>query len=149
MNTASDEPIGRRRKVRKGTHSCWECRRRKVKCIFALPHDVTCIVCHRRGKKCVGQEVPDGSDISTKNGEYNEGFDGDDGFYDQPVGNTGENSPQELRRGVVSHVPSTSFPKYPSPTMISDPAPQVGSDIDVSRRLLICHDPAVQCDRQT
>lgn len=140
MNTDSDEHIARRRKVRKGTHSCWECRRRKVKCIFALPHDVTCIVCRRRGKKCVGQEVPDGSHISPRSREYNDGVDGDGGFdgsYDQPVGVTGEDHPQDLRHGVLSPVPSTSFGKYPAPTTLSDRTSQVGSCVDVCRHLLI------------
>ncbi|KAJ3576921.1 hypothetical protein NPX13_g3549 [Xylaria arbuscula] len=48
-----------RRKVRKGTKSCWECRHRKIKCIFKLPTDETCIRCARRGAQCVGQEHPE------------------------------------------------------------------------------------------
>lgn len=62
MNAASDERTAKRGKVRKGTHSCWECRRRKVKCTFASAKDTICITCHRRGAKCVGQTdflVPD------------------------------------------------------------------------------------------
>ncbi|KAJ5648964.1 uncharacterized protein N7484_002687 [Penicillium longicatenatum] len=48
-----------RMKVRKGTRSCWECRRRKMKCIFSSPADKACFRCHRRGVKCVGQEYPE------------------------------------------------------------------------------------------
>ncbi|CBF80599.1 predicted protein [Aspergillus nidulans FGSC A4] len=55
MNGLSDEPTAKFRKVRKGTHSCQECRRRKVKCIFASTNDSTCIVCRRRGTRCVSQ----------------------------------------------------------------------------------------------
>ncbi|KZL84313.1 zn 2cys6 transcription factor, partial [Colletotrichum incanum] len=53
------ESEARRRKVRKGTHSCWECRRRKMKCIFGSPTDAVCISCQRRGAKCVAQEFPE------------------------------------------------------------------------------------------
>ncbi|KAL5336876.1 hypothetical protein BJX70DRAFT_371373 [Aspergillus crustosus] len=56
----SDEHISKRTKVRKGTHSCRECRRRKVKCIFASPSDSICIICRRRGTQCIsqGDEIP-------------------------------------------------------------------------------------------
>ncbi|KAJ5357608.1 hypothetical protein N7541_004766 [Penicillium brevicompactum] len=57
----SETPASKRRKVRKGTRSCWECRRRKEKCTFGSSTDI-CIKCHRRGTKCVGQEFPE--DIS-------------------------------------------------------------------------------------
>ncbi|OJJ95812.1 hypothetical protein ASPACDRAFT_55070 [Aspergillus aculeatus ATCC 16872] len=55
MSAASDESAAKRRKVRKGTHCCRECRRRKVKCTFAAPDDDSCISCGRRGTKCVSQ----------------------------------------------------------------------------------------------
>lgn len=45
----------RRTKVRKGTHSCYNCRRRKVKCIYATPQSLICTVCQRRGTECVSQ----------------------------------------------------------------------------------------------
>ncbi|KAI0515187.1 hypothetical protein F5B22DRAFT_636729 [Xylaria bambusicola] len=48
-----------RRRVRKGTKSCWECKHRKIKCIFKLPTDETCMRCARRGAQCVGQEHPE------------------------------------------------------------------------------------------
>ncbi|BCS28745.1 uncharacterized protein APUU_70315S [Aspergillus puulaauensis] len=47
-----------RRKVRKGTHNCWECKRRKVRCIFSAEHAV-CNNCKRRGTACISQELPD------------------------------------------------------------------------------------------
>ncbi|KAJ6442816.1 Zn 2cys6 transcription factor protein [Purpureocillium lavendulum] len=55
----------KRRRVRKGTQSCWECRRRKVRCSLTLPAGSTaaaaaaCDACTRRGARCVGQELPD------------------------------------------------------------------------------------------
>jgi hypothetical protein len=52
------------RSVRKGTRSCWACRRRKVRCTFADPSDSVCTGCRRRSIRCVPQELPDdaGSD---------------------------------------------------------------------------------------
>lgn len=52
-------PQTKRRKVRKGTRSCWECRRRKMKCIYGSPADTICISCKRRGAKCVDQQFPE------------------------------------------------------------------------------------------
>jgi Fungal Zn(2)-Cys(6) binuclear cluster domain len=54
----------KRRKIRKGTRSCWECRQRKMKCIFAQPSDSTCARCYRRGVKCVSQEYPEEITVS-------------------------------------------------------------------------------------
>lgn len=58
-NDAQSAAKAKRRKIRKGTHSCWECRQRKMKCTFNLPTDDTCSRCHRRGIKCVSQEYPE------------------------------------------------------------------------------------------
>jgi hypothetical protein len=51
---SSSEPP--RKKMRKGTHSCWECRRRKIRCIFPPEHPSTCNECFARGSRCVDQE---------------------------------------------------------------------------------------------
>lgn len=55
----SSEPPTKRRKVRKGTKSCWECRRRKIKCQFDNPDDINCIGCKQRGAVCRSQEFDD------------------------------------------------------------------------------------------
>ncbi|KAI1264527.1 hypothetical protein F5Y18DRAFT_83336 [Xylariaceae sp. FL1019] len=47
------------RRVRKGTRSCWECRHRKIKCVFRSSSDRICVRCTRRGTKCVSQEQPE------------------------------------------------------------------------------------------
>jgi hypothetical protein len=57
--SAGDEPEPKKRKVRKGTQSCWECKRRKIRCTFAAPIDAICDGCKRRGTTCVSQEFPD------------------------------------------------------------------------------------------
>lgn len=45
-----------RRKVRKGTRSCWECKRNKTKCNLASTLDAICGGCKRRGVQCLSQE---------------------------------------------------------------------------------------------
>ncbi|KUL89844.1 hypothetical protein ZTR_02902 [Talaromyces verruculosus] len=55
---------GKRRKIRKGTRSCWECKKRKMRCVFAdvgspsavVAEQPVCIGCQRRGTKCISQE---------------------------------------------------------------------------------------------
>ncbi|GLA16332.1 hypothetical protein AnigIFM62618_002904 [Aspergillus niger] len=59
-------PQTKRRKVRKGTRSCWECKRRKVRCIFSPSTGTICDNCRRRGSRCISQELPD-SPIFTSN----------------------------------------------------------------------------------
>lgn len=67
------EPPAKRRKVRKGTQSCWECKRRKVRCIFALPTNATCDNCIRRGTACISQEYLDGPKAHTNDRNVIEG----------------------------------------------------------------------------
>lgn len=56
----------KRRKLRKGTHSCWRCKRRKIKCTFATSVDAVCVGCSRRGLACINQEFPEGAITSDK-----------------------------------------------------------------------------------
>ncbi|KAK8137573.1 hypothetical protein PG984_003066 [Apiospora sp. TS-2023a] len=49
-------PQLKRRKLRKGTQSCWECKRRKIRCTFTSPADSICDGCRSRRTKCVSQE---------------------------------------------------------------------------------------------
>ncbi|KAL4815388.1 hypothetical protein BDW67DRAFT_68499 [Aspergillus spinulosporus] len=48
----------KRRKIRKGTTSCWECKRRKVRCSLVDNSDGVCKACQRRGTKCLTQDYP-------------------------------------------------------------------------------------------
>lgn len=45
-----------RRKVRKGTKSCWECKRRKIRCTYVTPSASICDGCKSRRVDCIGQE---------------------------------------------------------------------------------------------
>lgn len=58
-NSINQESDSKRRKLRKGTRSCWDCKRRKVKCSFESATDSVCIPCRRRGALCVSQERPE------------------------------------------------------------------------------------------
>ncbi|KAL9473903.1 hypothetical protein ACSS6W_008283 [Trichoderma asperelloides] len=49
----------KRRKIRKGTQSCWECKRRKIRCTFASPTESVCDGCRSRRVKCLSQEYHD------------------------------------------------------------------------------------------
>jgi hypothetical protein len=67
---SGQERSPRRKALRKGTLSCWECKRRKTKCTFAgLSADGTCDGCRRRGVPCVSQEFPDVSNTKQHIGE--------------------------------------------------------------------------------
>lgn len=54
-----DDSEAKRRKIRKGTRSCWECKRRKMRCSFSTPSDSVCLPCRRRGVRCVSQKYPE------------------------------------------------------------------------------------------
>ena len=74
--TALSAPDGqagtKRRRVRKGTFSCWECKRRKMRCILDPPNHV-CKSCRRRGSKCISQEFPEEGPLSIGETTYNTG----------------------------------------------------------------------------
>lgn len=51
-------PEAKRRKLRKGTRSCWECKRRKNKCTWSCGKG-KCDGCHHRDTPCRSQELPE------------------------------------------------------------------------------------------
>ncbi|KAL7619831.1 hypothetical protein AAE478_010376 [Parahypoxylon ruwenzoriense] len=55
-------------KIRKGTRSCWERKRRKVRCTFASLSDAICVECQRRGANRLGQEHHEDSFAPSKKG---------------------------------------------------------------------------------
>ncbi|KAL5604305.1 uncharacterized protein BROUX77_004491 [Berkeleyomyces rouxiae] len=48
-----------KRRVRKGTKSCWQCRRRKIKCEYKTDNSAICIRCTEKGETCRSQEYPE------------------------------------------------------------------------------------------
>lgn len=65
----------KRRKLRKGTHSCWACKRRKIRCTLSTLsgggggedglaneadiHGAVCDGCRHRGTVCFSQDIPE------------------------------------------------------------------------------------------
>ena len=66
MVTPNSEPSANQRKVRKGTRSCWECKRRKIRCIFPESGEATCVCCQRRRVPCIGQDIPESLALARK-----------------------------------------------------------------------------------
>ena len=60
MSPPSENEDRPKKKMRKGTHSCISCRRRKIRCVF-LPDAQTCNDCLSRGSQCIDQESADAS----------------------------------------------------------------------------------------
>ncbi|KAK0657628.1 hypothetical protein B0T16DRAFT_402194 [Cercophora newfieldiana] len=59
------EPALKRRKLRKGTQSCWECKRRKTRCTFVSPRESVCDGCRSREVQCVSQEFCEENEENT------------------------------------------------------------------------------------
>jgi len=64
----SDQGVAKRRKTRKGTFSCWECKHRKRRCEFQAS-STSCAYCQRNGTTCVRQEFPDPAEQNYDNSE--------------------------------------------------------------------------------
>ncbi|KAI8944202.1 hypothetical protein F4801DRAFT_572556 [Xylaria longipes] len=54
-SSPTTQPGAKRRKIRKGTRSCWECKRRKNRCTWS-GNEEKCDSCYHRGTRCIGQE---------------------------------------------------------------------------------------------
>jgi hypothetical protein len=67
--TDVESPEAKRRKVRKGTRSCWECKRRKIRCNYGSATDAVCIGCQRRGTHCLSQEYPEEASRPAERGQ--------------------------------------------------------------------------------
>ncbi|KAI1778280.1 hypothetical protein F4818DRAFT_292568 [Hypoxylon cercidicola] len=65
---SGEDPEAKRRKIRKGTHSCWECRRRKTRCKYASDAAAVCVGCEQRGTTCRSQEFPDAQPPASERG---------------------------------------------------------------------------------
>ncbi|KAM0513556.1 hypothetical protein ACHAPE_007820 [Trichoderma viride] len=65
----------KRRKIRKGTQSCWECKRRKIRCTFAAPTESVCDGCRSRRVKCLSQEYHDDARLTPASDEQGSNVD--------------------------------------------------------------------------
>ncbi|KAK6856589.1 Transcription factor [Apiospora arundinis] len=57
--TSAEEALAPKRKLRKGTHSCTECKRRKIRCFFHPSSPAACIECQRKDLPCISQDLLD------------------------------------------------------------------------------------------
>ncbi|KAH8773442.1 hypothetical protein F5883DRAFT_413641 [Diaporthe sp. PMI_573] len=69
ISNAGKPPPPKRRKIRRGTQSCWECKRRKTRCTFASPNEPTCDGCRSRKLKCVSQQFEYGLGTAERGGQ--------------------------------------------------------------------------------
>lgn len=55
---STPKSASKKRKIRKGTTSCWECKNRKTRCDWSSESISICIFCQRRALPCTSQELP-------------------------------------------------------------------------------------------
>ena len=60
----SHQPVAMPKAMRKGVHSCKECRKRKIRCTFLPEYGNVCTGCHSRGLDCTEQTEAPGSPAS-------------------------------------------------------------------------------------
>ncbi|KAL7812169.1 hypothetical protein V8C44DRAFT_329921 [Trichoderma aethiopicum] len=60
------------RRVRKGTRSCWECKRRKIRCSFQPGNSATCTWCISHNLVCVSQRFRDEASDASRNQSLDE-----------------------------------------------------------------------------
>lgn len=109
FTTTSPRPVpARRRKLRKDIHSCWECKRRKMRCVFEpAVNPAVCHGCLRRGLTCIRQEssnVPQSATSTTPEhdmGTSDYGFDQALQSTDRPL-TPGSMASNTSRRGTSS-----------------------------------------------
>jgi len=95
----SERPLKRRR-VRKGTASCWECKRRKTRCTFASPSESVCDGCRSRQLRCISQQFYE----SQQDGIYREST-APKGVSPDPSQPTKKDGYAHLRRDLLSAWP--------------------------------------------
>ncbi|KAJ5620665.1 hypothetical protein N7510_004649 [Penicillium lagena] len=69
MSSWSDLQEPPRKRMRKGTKSCTECRRRKIRCTSNSKVPGTCNECRLRGSTCIEQEQSPPTSVSSHQGE--------------------------------------------------------------------------------
>ncbi|KAL4867478.1 hypothetical protein BDV12DRAFT_186651 [Aspergillus spectabilis] len=96
-------PSLKRRKIRKGTTSCWDCKRRKVRCSLVDNPNTVCTACRRRGTKCVTQDHPE---EAIEEEHHSDSVRGRAKGFDRVV----DSSPSQQSNTRTSTQPSTGTP---------------------------------------
>ncbi|KAH7156642.1 hypothetical protein EDB81DRAFT_787559 [Dactylonectria macrodidyma] len=107
-----EAPAAKRRKLRKGTQSCWECRRRKARCTFAAGavEDDVCQGCRRRGTACLSQEFPDQPPMPGSNRHIVDRLDQVEALVGQLIKAASNDTDGPLTRSPVPRPSHDSFP---------------------------------------
>jgi hypothetical protein len=119
-----EEPAFKKRKVRKGTQSCWECKKRKVRCIWTLPSKTTCDNCTRRKTACISQEHPDEADFHSEKSSL--GVEARLSRVEDLLERLINNNNNTSSDNPLNHTPEDDFPdtvqtSIPTPTSIFTP----------------------------
>lgn len=96
----TNEP--KRRKVRKGTQSCWECKRKKTKCTFSASTDTPCHGCKRRGVPCISQEYPE--DTAGNRRQLGDRLGRVEELVGQLITDASKGQPKEISPGALQNV---------------------------------------------
>lgn len=92
----------KRRKVRKGTQSCWECKRKKTKCTFSASTDTVCHGCKRRGVPCISQEYPE--DTASNRRQLGDRLGRVEELVGQLITDTIQGQRKEISPGVLQNI---------------------------------------------
>lgn len=123
----------KRKRLRKGTHSCWSCKRRKVRCAFASETDITCIACRRRDTKCISQELPEELNHTE---ESSDRINRVEALLNQLVKQVDPSSAAKDKDGAqsTSEDGRTLRPAAPTPVSDSDPCPLLSLNVPLQER---------------
>lgn len=126
-----------RKGMRKGTHSCYECRKRKVRCIFAKDSTI-CESCAARGKGCTEQrrELLHDAAIDTKESLRERvarleaiiqasSSDSGSAAVDQTSNRSELGSRDTQPNRIIAESSSSSIASNPTPTSMPSPNPSV------------------------
>ncbi|KAH8900354.1 hypothetical protein GQ53DRAFT_708151 [Thozetella sp. PMI_491] len=142
------EASAKRRKTRKGTRSCWECKRRKVRCTFESPTDAVCISCSKRSTECVSQEFPDERTPPAKSRLVGDRFLRVEAMIAQLAERTGSmpiaSSTQARKPGRGQN---TYRSKIPTPAISDAPTPAVTISSDLTKGPLTIDDRPEEISR--
>lgn len=127
---SSKSDAGIRKRMRKGTHSCFECRRRKIKCIFSPDNPNVCTECFARGSRCIDQESADNDVIVDHRKNLRERVARLESIIHTMLEEKSDNKAAEVLRdlGSISRVPPT--PSSQGSPLNGD-IPAVNNDVGV------------------
>ncbi|KAL9082535.1 MAG: hypothetical protein Q9165_008866 [Trypethelium subeluteriae] len=129
------ESAAKRRKIRKGTRSCWECKRRKVRCLFSTPSVPVCIGCQKRDTDCVSQEYSEETVVARSSREGQGRYIGNRIVRIEALV---EQLAKKVRDGNNG---STAGAGSPALSEGGDPTSGLGNGVETSRSLTACEPP--------